>query len=238
MIGAIGAGVNLAMGVVKGLVAKGAHKRYAKQLGELEMEMPDAVLQAEGIYGDLAGKGMAGYETLMGGVDTDIASTMTGVKKAASSPTQLINALIETNVAGGQGKRDLGIKNEMAKTSSSKDLARFYSAVKAPAEQRIQQFDIDKQIAIAKEDMMGTKALMEGIEGGIGSAFSAFGAGKKMEFMGDRNEMMKEYWLKQGGDQGGDQGGGAMQPPEINSALSPEQYNEYWGPAYGAIGIG
>jgi len=194
MIGAIGAGLNLVTGIAKGIIAKKAHDKYAKTLDGIKMEMPNAVLQAEGIKSDLAYGDMPGFDTMMGEVDSGTASMMTKAKQVATSPAALMDALISSSTAGEQQKRQLGVQNAQSQMQNQDSLADFFSRVKAPAEARIDQFEIDKEIAIAKEGMQGTQELMGGIEGGIGSAFSAFGQGKQLELMGDRNKLMQEYW--------------------------------------------
>ena len=217
MIGAIGAGVNLLTGVVKGIIAKKAHDKYAKRLGEIEMKMPDAIGQAEAVRTDMAYGDMPGFDTMMGDVDAGVAGTMTKAKRLATSPAALMDALIESSTAGEGQKRDLGVQNAMFQNQNQNALARFYSTIKSPAEQKIIQFDIDKEIAINKEQMEGTKELMGGIEGGIGSAFSAFGAGKQLSFMEDRNEMMKRYWMMGGTNTGGSGGSGGTDINALNS---------------------
>lgn len=207
MIGAIGAGVNLVTGIVKGIIAKKAHDDYANKLGKIEMKMPGAIGQAEAIRTDMAYGDMPGFSTMMGDVDAGTAGTMTQAKQMATSPAALMDALIQSSTAGEQQKRGLGTQNAMFKNQNQNLLARFYSTIKSPAEQKIIQFDIDKEIAINKEQMEGTKELMGGIEGGIGSAFSAFGSGKQLGFMSDRNEMMKQYWQTGGGMDGSMTGG-------------------------------
>jgi hypothetical protein len=147
MIGAIMGAANLATGIAKGIVAKSAHNKYAKQLESMEMKMPDAVSQAEGVRTDLAYGDMPGFADMMAGVDSNTASTMTQAKQVATSPAALMDALVQSSTAGEQGKRELGVQNAQAQQTNQASLARFFESVKSPAEQRIIQFDIDKKIA-------------------------------------------------------------------------------------------
>ena len=236
MIGAIMGAANLATGIAKGIVAKSAHNKYAKQLESMEMKMPDAVSQAEGVRTDLAYGDMPGFADMMAGVDSNTASTMTQAKQVATSPAALMDALVQSSTAGEQGKRELGVQNAQAQQTNQASLARFFESVKSPAEQRIIQFDIDKKIASNKERMQGTADLMGGVEGGIGSAFSSFGQGEQLDFMSDRNDAMKSYWGTGGGQAGQ---GGAMSNPNINNNLTqvPSVYGQMSG-GFGGYGQG
>jgi len=225
-LGIAGAGINLVTGIVKGITAKKAHEKYAKELSGLSMEMPSAISEVEGIRSDLAYADMPGYADMMAGVDSGTATTMTGAKKVATSPSALMDALISSSTAGEAGKRELGIKNAMFQREGQSDLARFLSTVKAPAEQRINQFEIDKQIGVAKENMMGSKALMEGIEGGIGSAFGAFGSGVKLDDMQKRTQGLLDYW----GNGGSSKSGGditVMNPMSFSGFETEGQFPSY-----------
>jgi len=187
-------GISAAAGLAKGIVGMIAHNKYAKQLEEMKMKMPGAIGQAEGVYSDLAYGNMPGYDTMLGNVDSGVASTMTQVKRVATSPSALIDALIQSETSGEVQKRDIETKNALYGAQQQSQLGRFLSTVKSPAQQRIIQFDIDKKIAAAKERMQGVNELMQGVSGGIGSAFSTFGQENKLGFMQDQNEMMKKYW--------------------------------------------
>lgn len=190
----LGAGLNFVTGIAKGIMAKSAHNKYANNLSGLEMEMPSAVKEAEGILKSNANANMAGYADMLAGVDSGTAKTMTQAKDISSSPTALMDALIKSTTAGQQTKTQLGIQNAQYRNAQDERLASFLSSVKAPAEQRINQFDIDKKLAVARERMVADKALMEGIEGGIGSALSGFGAGAQVDYTMAKTKDLERFW--------------------------------------------
>jgi len=205
MFGAIGAALNLATGLAKGIAGKVAHNKYAKELGEVNMEMPSSILEAESIKKSMANRGLAGYDTMLGDIDSGVSTTMNKAKEISSNPNSLMNALIQSSTEAERQKRGLGVQNAQTLDANKNSLAQFLSTVKSPAEQRINQFEIDKKIAQAKEKMQGTAELFGGIESGVGNALSGFGSGKMLDMKGDELAMKQKYWdsLMSGNDSSG-----------------------------------
>ncbi len=195
----IGAGLGLLGGVISGIVANRAHRKYADALSGINMQMPVGVGQAESLYSNLANQNLPGYETMLQGIDAGTASTMTRAKQLATSPAALMQALIQSSVAGDQQKNQLGIQNADYRTRMSDNLARFLGNTKAGYENQINQFNVDKQISALKEKMIGTQQLMQGITGGLGSAFSNFGARQQAGFQQQRTDALSNYFSNAGG---------------------------------------
>lgn len=194
MVGAIGAGLGIVTGIAKGIMGKNAHNNYADDLAGVSMTMPKAILEAEGVKKDLAYGNMPGLSDMLGGADAGTASMMTKAKRVATSPGALIDALVESSTEAEASKRDTMMKNAIFKTQNKDNLANFLAGVKAPAEQAIEEFDVNKKISIMKERMLGDKTLMDGIEGGIGGALSAFGTGSMVDASIAKTNAMKGYW--------------------------------------------
>lgn len=197
MIGALGMGstaVNLISGLINGIVGNKAHKDYANSLSDVSINMPTSIDEAQAIYTDKAGRGLAGKNTIIQDLLASESNSVSQAKTVADSPSALLNAIVKLNGNTQAGIRNLGIKDSQAKDANSELLARFLSTVKAPAETRINQFEADKKIAIAKEKMAGTKELLNGIEGGIGSALSGYGETAKLDYLNTKNDALKKYW--------------------------------------------
>lgn len=194
----IGAGLGLLGGVISGIIAKRAHDKYANALSGVNMEMPTGVGQAESVYNNLANQNLPGYNTMLQGIDAGTATTMTRAKELATSPAALMQALIESSVAGEQQKNQLGIQNADYRTRMSAALARFLGGTKAGYENQVNQFNVDKRISALKEKMIGDQQLMQGISGGLGSAFSNFGAGQEMSFEQKRTDALANYFNNAG----------------------------------------
>jgi len=193
-LGIIGAALNLVTGIAKGVAGKVAHNKYAKQLADLEMKMPSTLAESESIRKNLANRGLAGYETMMGDVDSGVSTTMNQAREISSNPNSLMNALIKSSTEAERQKRTLGIQDAEVRDKNLSSLERFLSAVKAPAEARVNQFDLDKKIAMAREKMLGTAGLMGGIESGVGNALSAYGSGANVDTKAAELAAKTEYW--------------------------------------------
>lgn len=189
MIGAISAGVNVLTGIAKGLIARGAHKRFAKTLGGLKMELPSGISEGEAILQDQAGRGLAGKEIIAGNIEAGTASNIDALREASTSPTALLDAITKSNTVQTTALANLDVTDAQTKDRNSTMLASFLGTVKAPAEARVNQFEIDKKIAIAKEQMMATKELLGGVESGIGAGFASFGKGLELSALMKENKI-------------------------------------------------
>ncbi len=184
--------------IVGGIFGKSQHNKYADMLMGLEKTMPESILRAEGLYEEQATQGLPGFESIKSDIEGTMSSTVAAGKQVIDSPSALLGLLAElsANVAGGV--RKLGVEDEMARLRNKMMLAQFLTSAKAPAEMRIEDFDIDKQIGAEKERMTGSAALWQEITGGIGSGLTAYGMGTEMDFMKDKLGIMKAFWENQG----------------------------------------
>lgn len=190
----IGAGLGLIGGIISGIIGNRAHQKYANALENVNMAMPEALGQAQSLYNRMAYQQMPGYETMLQGVDANTANTMTMAQQVANSPAALLDALIQSSTAGENQKRNIGIENANYQTQMAQNLARFLGTTKAGYQNEINQFNVDKQISALKERMLGTQELMQGITGGLGSAFSNWGAGQQANFQQQRANALMNYF--------------------------------------------
>jgi len=192
----IGAGLGLLGGIISGIIGNRAHQKYANALENVNMDMPEALGQAQTLYNRMAYQQMPGYETMLQGVDANTANTMTQAKDITNSPAALLDALIQSSTAGDNQKREIGIDNANYQTQMAQALARFLGVTKAGYENEVNQFNVDKQISALKERMLGTKELMQGITGGLGSAFANWGAGQQDYFQQQKAKALMAYFNK------------------------------------------
>jgi len=218
LLGSIGSGLlGLIGGIASGIVANKAHQKYANELMNVQMQMPSAVGQAEGIYNRLANQNIPGYQDMLQGLQSGVASQMTQAEQASSSPTAILNALAGASTRAQQGAQQLGIQNANYRTQGEQNLANFLGTTKAGYENQINQFNVDKQISAMKERMLGTQQLMQGITGGIGSAFSNFGQSQQLGMQQEQANAMSDFYKSIGLNSGatfGDVlgGGGSISP--------------------------
>lgn len=207
MFGLISAGLNLATGIAKGIVAKNAREQYIESLKKANMTMPESIKVADLMMGDMAGRGLAGYDTLQSNVESSGAEAFTQGKKVATSPAALMDLITKVDTNRSKSMMELGVQDAMTRDKNYNAYASFLSRVKAPAEQRLQQFKIDKRLAIAREKMLATKELMEGISGGLGSGLTSLGQGAELSAAKKEGDTLSQFWNNSGG---GDMGGGDM----------------------------
>lgn len=193
-LGPIGAGAGLLGGIISGIIGNRAHKKYADQLENVNLDMPTGVGQAESIYNTLANQNMPGYENLLTGIQSGIGSGVTQAENISSSPDAIINALAQLTTSGQQQANQLGVQNANYRTQGLSNLARFLGGTKAGYQNEINQFDVNKKISAMKERMLGSQELMQGITGGLGSAFANFGAGEKLNFQNQQANSLSNYF--------------------------------------------
>jgi len=208
----VGAGVGLLGGILQGISAKKAHEKYANELMKVNLGMPGAVGQAEGIYNRQANQNMPGYLDMLTGIQSGIGSGMVQAEQASSSPTAILNTLAQLTTSGQQQANRLGVQNANYRTQQLGALANFLGSTKAGYQNEINQFNVDKQISAMKEKMLGSQALMKGITGGLGAAFSNFGAGEKLGFQQQQTNALSNMF-------GGGNSGGGMSIGDIMSLL-------------------
>jgi len=193
-LGPIGAGVGLLGGILSGIFGKRAHNKYADELMKVNLPMPTAVGQSESLYNTLANQNMPGYLNMLTGIQSGIGSGLTQAENVSSSPDAILNTLAQLTTAGQQQANRLGIQNANYRTQGLSNLARFLGTVKAGYQNEINNFNVNKQISAMKERMLGSQELMKGITGGIGAAFSNFGAGEQLGFQNQQANALSNYF--------------------------------------------
>jgi len=212
LLGPIGAGVGLLGGVLGGIFGHRAHNKYADQLMGVNLAMPTAAGQSESLYNTLANQNMPGYLNMLTGIQSGIGSGVTQAENVSSSPDAILNTLAQLTTAGQQQANQLGVQNANYRTQGLSNLARFLGSTKAGYENEINQFDVNKQISAMKERMLGSQELMKGITGGLGSAFSNFGAGEQVKFQSQQANALSNYFGNAGNYGGGNSGVGIGSP--------------------------
>lgn len=149
--------------LIGGISANKKHKEYAKMLQGLSMTMPTAITDAETLYKGNASQGLPGYETYMADIESLLPSTVNVGREVVDNPSQLLDMVAKASATAGSKIRDLGIEDADAKLKNEVALANFLSSVKAPMQNDIQMFDIQKKVAGQQEKMAGAAELWKGI---------------------------------------------------------------------------
>ena len=181
-------------GILGGIFGKGEHDKYAELLMQQELTMPRGITGAEEILGRQSQQGLIGKDIIEGGIEESFSDIMRTAKTVADSPSALTEALIQGQVGVSGQKRKLGVEDAAAKAANLKAFSNFLANVKAPAEQRIQEFEINKILGAQREKMAGTQDLFAGISGGIGGGLSAYGMGEQTDYMRERGDILSQYW--------------------------------------------
>lgn len=160
--------------LIGGFVANKQHKKYADLLMQQNMTMPSGITDAEGIMKGNAGEGLQGYESYMNDIQSLLPNTVNAAKEVVDNPSQLLELVSKAQSTAGSKIRDLGIADADAKLRNEVAYANFLSSVKAPAEQAIENFNIQKTLGAEQERMVGKAEMWKGI-GSLGNSIDSLG---------------------------------------------------------------
>lgn len=193
--------IPLAFNLISGVVSKSSHDKYAKELEEQKMEMPESMKGAEEILKHTAGTGLPGAESMKEEVMANLAQTIQSGREIGT-PSAMLGLLNQSSAKASQQLRQINIQDEDAKLRGKMALANFFMSAKAPMEWRMKQFDIEKNLAVQKEKMAGTSELLGGISQGIGGMFGVMGQEKENEFLEEYLGILKGYYGTGGAESG------------------------------------
>ena len=194
MFDLLASGTSLLTGILNGIFGERAHEKYAQALNDTHLHMAGGIKEAESIYQNMANNGLPGKDLILQDLLGQEQNGIAQAKTVAESPSALLEAITRMNGNTQNAINSLDVKDAETRNANTNALARFLSLVEAPAENRIDQFEANKKISIAKEHMLGTKDLLGGIENGIGSALSTYGSMKKLDYLNSQNDALKKYW--------------------------------------------
>lgn len=182
--------------LIGGFVANTQHKKYAELLMNQKMTMPSGITDAEGIMKGNAGEGLQGYESYLAKVNSLLPNTVNAAKEVVDNPSQLLEAISRAQSTAGSKIRDLGIADAEAKLQNEVAYANFLSNVKAPVQQQMENFDIQKTLGAQQERMMGKAEVWKGI-GSFGNTLDSITLAAAGAGMGNIPAGFKSMFSKQ-----------------------------------------
>lgn len=207
---------SLVPGVISGIVGKRQHDKYADMLSGLEMRVPSSVADAERIYGTLAESGLPGYEVKREQAREVLPSSLNAYKDIVDNPAALMQAMQTSEQNVNKQLTELAISDAVAKAQNLSNLAQFKGTTKAGWEGKVQDFNIQKEMAVGQEEMLGVKELLQGITGGISGGISGAMAGLNLQGQLDLNKVLQQAYAGMGGG-----AAGAGLPLEVGAELIP-----------------
>lgn len=181
-------------GLLGGIFGKSEHNKYAELLMQQKLTMPEGISEAESIFGKKAQEGLIGKDLIGASIDENLSNTIRTAKTVADSPSALIEALIQGSTSAAEQKRKLGVEDATVRSGNEAMFANFLANVKAPAEARLEEFEINKILSAQAEKMKGTSALFGGIASGIGTGLSTYGNLEQLDFLKTKSETLKNFW--------------------------------------------
>ena len=178
-------------GIAQGLAALFGHRKMAKTIQEQEKTIPESLLRAETILEDLAVQGLPGLDNMRAELEAELPTSINQLKELAVSPSGTLGAAANMQTSINKGLRGLLVEDADRKTANRSALANFLTFPMAQAENRVEDFNVQKNIMAQEEKMAGVSELFEGIGGGISGAISAFGQGKTTELLA--SDTFKKY---------------------------------------------
>lgn len=147
--------------IVNATISWHAHNRYADLLESLELDLPDAISQAETGYRQLARRGLPGIDQYKQDVNNLFAQAMTEADKTGNLNTRM-GQLQTSQKMVTDALTKLNLQDMSQQMRNQLTLLKFLDSVKAPYEQNIKEFDIQKTLAAQQERMKGTQEAMQG----------------------------------------------------------------------------
>jgi len=187
----VAAGLSTGAGIAQGLAALFGHRKMAKTIQEQEKTIPESLLRAQTILEDLAVQGLPGLDNMRAELEAELPTSINQLKELAVSPSGMLGAAANMQTSINKGLRGLLIEDANRKTANRSALANFLSFPMAQAENRVEDFNVQKNIMAQEEKMAGVSELFEGIGGGISGGISAFGQGKMTELLA--SDTFKKY---------------------------------------------
>lgn len=195
-----------ALGVAGGIAGKISHDKYAKFLDNLQLDVPDAVYQAEGVYNELASQGLQGKDVIASDIEGTMSSNINTAKEVVDSPSALIDLLAKSSGDVSKQMRQLGVQDSQVQQQNKAMLGNFLANTKAPIELNINQLNMERKIAAQRERMVGTSELFGGLTQGLTGFTSGYAAFQQNKGMNNLNENLKSFFNVDQNGGGGNNG--------------------------------
>ena len=170
IIGAIGSIVNM-------INSSSSGEKTQEEIDALRKKntIPPALLQALGMAGEQATRGLAGYETMQEDTKSELPTTLNQIRDMAGSGA-LTDVLTQLYTKQNKSLRDLSISNEQAKMANKKNLQDLLSGDMARAQNT--QLSTDMSLALSqiagrqqgKKDQMAYISELLGAVGGVANS--------------------------------------------------------------------
>lgn len=210
---------SLVPGVISGIVGKKQHDKYADMLSGLEMRVPSSVSAAEKIYGTLAEGGLPGYEAKRDQAREVLPSSLNAYKDIVDNPTALMQAMQTSEQNVNKQLTELAISDAVSKVQNLSSLAQFKGTTKAGWEGKVQDFNIQKEMAVGQEGMLGVKELLQGITGGISGGIGGAMAGLNLQGQLDLNKVLQQAYAGMGGSAASNAASGGVGAELVSSLI-------------------
>lgn len=235
---ALAGGAKLGGGILS-LIQRG---EYANLLEDQNKTIPEAITRAEGIHERLADVGLPGADEAKSDVDENVANMISQASRVVDSPQALVDALVGATESANESKTNINVQDQRTKLSNMNRFAAFLSQAKAPAEMRVEDFNIQKTLGAKRERMQGWADLLQGVEGAAGTMATGFANKKYHEYLNSKLAAMKSAWEE---DQDQNSGYGKSKAKRINNMpdydldfeYSPrggKTFTDPWSPYFGS----
>ena len=192
--------IPIAISLVSSLVQNKQRKEYQSVLAKQNMSMPSGITDAEMIYQQLANVGLPGAEKIKENIFATAAGNLSQARRTTGGMGDYFEILNNAFTGAEDKASGIDIQDAQMKAGNSAQLAQFLAGVKAPAEQGIQQFDIQKALDMQREKMEGTNNIFQTIESGVGAGMDAYAKKLYLDYSKDYLQASKDSWKTAGAD--------------------------------------
>lgn len=186
--------IPVAISAVSSIVQNSQRKDYQETLKKQQMTMPSGITEAEMIYQQLANVGLPGAEKMKENLFATAAANLSEARRTTGNMSDYMEILNRAFTGAEDRASGIDIQDAQAKAANMGTLAQFLSGVKAPAEQNIQNFNIQKALDIEREKMNSTNNIFKTIEAGVGSGMDIYGKQMYQDYLNNYLESMKASW--------------------------------------------
>lgn len=199
--------------------------------------MPSGITEAEMLYKQLANVGLPGAEKIKENIFAAAAGNLSEARRTTGNMTDYLEILNRAYTGAEDRAGGVDIQDATAKANNTAALAQFLSGVKAPAEQNIQDFNIQKNLDIQREKMVGTNNIFQTLESGVGAGIENYFKEMYLNNQKDTLDAMRASWGTGNGTP--PPGTPPANPPatKTSSSFSPSTFGPVGGSGTGIPGL-
>jgi hypothetical protein len=193
--------IPVAISLVSSLTQNKQRKEYQEILDKQNMTIPSGITEAEQIYKQLANVGLPGAENIKENIFAAAAGNLSEARRTTGNMSDYLEILNRAFTGAEDRATGVDVQDATMKATNKGQLAQFLAGTKAPFEQQIQEFNIQKALDSQREKMNSTNNIFNTVEAGVGAGMDFYGKSLYLDYQKEYLDNMKNSWNNPGGMQ-------------------------------------